>query len=282
MAILQIHCQITTRNTRKRMIFNPKVSLVEKQKLLPDLYHLKFSGNGIASKALPGNFVQVKVNAGLDPIFRRPMSIHNSNGNTFEMVFRTIGKGTTLLSQAEVGSEYDIIGPLGNTFHIPGPDEIAVMIAGGVGFPPLHFFSRYLTQKKNFPKENILFLFGMKDESEKVMAEDVLKLNIETIFSTDDGSYGFNGFVTNLFEETYSKRLRNKKIRIYSCGPTPMMQRLGQIAIGFKLKLQISLEGNMPCGVGTCLGCVVKKRAENDYHRICHEGPVFDILEVEL
>jgi len=264
------------------MIFNPKVRLVEKHKLLSDLYHLKFSGNGIASKAMPGNFVQVKVNKGLDPTFRRPMSIHNCNGVTFEMVFRAIGKGTGILAEAEVNTDYDIIGPLGNSFRVPEDDEIAVMVSGGVGFPPLHFFSKYLIEKKNFPKENILFLFGMKDESEKIMAEDVLKLDIETSFSTDNGSYGFNGFVTALFEDIYAKRLRNKKIRIYSCGPTPMMRRLGQIAIGFRLECQVSLEGNMPCGVGTCLGCVVKKHAENDYHRVCQDGPVFDILEVEL
>ena len=264
------------------MIFNPPMRVIENRKLLHDLHHIKFTGGNISKTAQPGNFVQIKVNPGLDPIFRRPMSIHNTTNDTLEMIFRTVGKGTHILAQAKPGQEFDILGPLGNSFKIPQENEIAVMVSGGVGFPPLHFFSKELIEKHNFPKEKILFLFGIKDESEKEIAEDVLKLDIETIFSTDDGSYGFHGFVTALFEDTYAKRLRDKKIRIYSCGPNPMMARLSQITISFKLPCQLSLEGAMPCGVGTCLGCAVKKRGENDYYRVCREGPVFDALEVEI
>ncbi len=264
------------------MIFNPRAKLVEKKQLLPDMFKLRFEGGNISSAALPANFVQVKVARGLDPTFRRPMSIHDADGKGFEMVFRAVGKGTNILAQAVPGEDYDIIGPLGNTFDIPNQDEIAIMVAGGVGFPPLHFFSKYLVEKKNFPSENIIFIFGMKTESEKDMAKDVLKLGIDVQFSTDDGTYGFKGFSTDLFEDIYSRKLRHKKIRVYSCGPTPMMKRLSQLALGFKLSCQLSLEGAMPCGVGTCLGCVVKKRGADDYHRVCHEGPVFNAEEVEL
>ena len=156
------------------------------------------------------------------------------------------------------------------------------MVAGGVGFPPLYFFSKYLIEKMDFPKHNILFLFGMKTVAEKPMAEEVLKLEIPVEFSTDDGSFGFHGLVTELFENLYANNLRREKIKIYSCGPNHMMKRLGQIAMGFKLFCQLSLEGAMPCGVGTCLGCAVKKRGENDYFRVCQDGPVFRAEEVEL
>ncbi len=264
------------------MIFNPKVELTEKYALLPDLYHLKFAGNGIAAKARPGNFVQVKVSGGLDPVFRRPMSIHNTSGDKFEMVFRIVGRGTTILSQAEVGQQFDIIGPLGNTFQTPAEDEIAVMVSGGIGFPPLHFFTKYLIQQKNFPRDKILFLFGIKNESEKPMAEDIIGLDVETLFSSDDGSFGFNGLVTALFEDIYASRLRGKKFKVYACGPNPMLSRISQIALSFRLSCQLSLESHMPCGIGTCLGCAVKKRGENDYLRVCHDGPVFRVDEVEL
>jgi dihydroorotate dehydrogenase electron transfer subunit len=264
------------------MIFNPQAKLVDKKRLLPDLIKLRFEGENIASTAMPANFLQVKVSKGLDPTFRRPMSIHNADGNAFEMVFRTVGRGTNILSQAVVDEYFDIIGPLGNTFDLPDENEMAVMVSGGVGFPPLHFFCKYLIEKQNFPAKKIIFILGIKTEAEKAMAEDVLKLGVDTQFSTDDGSYGFKGFATDLFEDIYARKLRHQKIRIYSCGPTPMMKRLSQIALGFKLPCQLSLEGAMPCGVGTCLGCVVKKRGTDDYHRVCHEGPVFDAEEVEL
>jgi len=264
------------------MIFNPPLRVIENRKLLDDLHHIKFSGGNISSRAKPGNFVQIKVNPGLDPIFRRPMSIHNTTSDTVEMVFRTIGKGTHLLAQAQPDQEFDVIGPLGNSFELPKDNEIAVLVSGGVGFPPLHFFAKDLIENKSIAKERILFLFGIKNISEKEIAGDVLKLGIETIFSTDDGSFGFHGLVTQLFEETYAKRLRDKKIRIYSCGPNLMMSRLSQIAISFKMPCQLSLEGALPCGVGTCLGCAVKKRGQDDYFRVCQEGPVFDALEVEL
>ena len=264
------------------MIFNPRVKVVEKNQLLPDMFHLKFEGENLASRAVPANFVQIKVAKGLDPIFRRPMSIHYADGKTFEMIFRTIGKGTQILSKAEPGKEFDCIGPLGNSFRLPENSEKAVMVAGGVGFPPLYFFSRYLIEKHNFPKENIIFLFGMKTIAEKPMAADVLSLGIPVEFSTDDGSNGFHGFVTDLFETHFAKNLRKEKIRIYSCGPNPMMKRLSQIALSFKLPCQLSLEGAMPCGVGTCLGCAVKKRGEKDYYRVCQDGPVFNAEEVEL
>ena len=264
------------------MILNPSLRVIENRKLLHDLYHIKFSGGNISAQAQPGNFVQVKITPGLDPIFRRPMSIHNAENGTLEMIFRTVGKGTHILAQARPDQEFDVIGPLGNSFMIPKENEIAVMVAGGVGFPPLHFFSKDLIEKHNFPKDRILFLLGIRDKSEKEIAADVLKLGVETLFSSDNGTHGFHGFVTALFEDTYAKRLRDKKIRIYSCGPNPMMARLSQIAISFKLPCQLSLEGAMPCGVGTCLGCAVKKRGQNDYYRVCQEGPVFDALEVEI
>lgn len=264
------------------MIFNPPVRVIENRKILADLYHIKLQCETIAATAKPGNFVQIKVSTGYDPIFRRPMSIHSSNADCFEMIFRRVGKGTNILAQAEPDQEFDMLGPLGNSFDLPAEDEIAVMVSGGVGFPPLHFFSQELIAKHNFPQDQILFLFGIKDETEKIIAEDVLKLGVETIFSTDDGSYGFPGLVTELFEETYKNRLRDKKIKIYSCGPNPMMQRLSQIALGFRLPCQLSLEGGMPCGVGTCLGCAAKKRGQDDYFRVCQDGPVFKAEDVEL
>ncbi|NIP43502.1 MAG: dihydroorotate dehydrogenase electron transfer subunit [candidate division Zixibacteria bacterium] len=282
MAVLQNKGGAAARDQGTTMIFNPGVRVVEKKQLLPDLFHLKFEGASLASRALPANFVQIKVSRGLDPIFRRPMSIHYAEGKTFEMVFRTVGKGTNILSQAEIDEEFDCLGPLGNSFKLPENGELAVMVAGGVGFPPLYFFSRHLIEKQQFPKENILFLFGMKTIAEKPMADDLLRLDIPLEISTDDGSFGFHGFVTDLFEARFAKKLRHEKIRIYSCGPNAMMKRLSQIAISFRLPCQLSLEGAMPCGVGTCLGCAVKMRGNNDYYRVCQDGPVFDADEVEL
>ena len=158
MAILQNSGGAAARDQRTTVIFNPAVRVIEKKLILPDLFHLKFEGEGLASRAMPANFVQIKVTRGLDPVFRRPMSIHNAEGKIFEMVFRTIGKGTHILSKAKVGDEFDCIGPLGNSFDLPAKTEMAIMIAGGVGFPPLYFFSKNLIEKVGFPKQNILFL----------------------------------------------------------------------------------------------------------------------------
>lgn len=264
------------------MIFNPPVELVEKEMLLPDLCRLKLHAPLIAKRALPGNFVQIKVSDSLDPVFRRPMSIHNCEDETFEMVFRVIGRGTQLLAEALPGRKFDCLGPLGNTFEIPENDETAVMVAGGVGLPPLYFLSRFLIERHRIEPSRVLFLLGIRDKTELIVGADAERLGVEMKYSTDDGTHGFHGFVTALFEDIYARRLRNSKMRVYSCGPTPMMQALSRIALSFKLPCQLSLEGAMPCGVGTCLGCAVKLRAKDEYLRVCQEGPVFNAEEIEL
>jgi len=264
------------------MIRNAQIRLVKKRRLTADVTAMEFAAAEIADRALPGNFVQIRVREGLDPIFRRPMSVHGCGDGRFEIVFRAVGKGTSILARAEIDQVFDCLGPLGNTFMLPSAGELAVLLAGGVGFPPLHFFARHLIEKHAYPRERIIFLFGARSKGELAMAEDLGRLGVDTLYSTDDGSFGFAGTVAALFENLYAGDLRMEKIRVYACGPDPLLRRMSHLALSFKIPCQLSLEGHMPCGLGTCLGCAVKIRGREDYYRICYEGPVFDALEVEI
>jgi len=263
-------------------IVHRDVKLVEKRDLGGDIFKLTFEAADMAAKLEPGNFVHIRTSKYLDPFFRRAMSILSAESDRFSVFFRVVGRGTKLMSETPEGELMDVVGPLGNLFTLPRPDETAILVAGGTGMPPLHFLTRRFIEKSIIPGDQIVFLCGISSSRDKAIAEYPESLGIRLEISSDDGSIGYNGFVTELLEKELKTRGVDK-LRVYSCGPEQMLREVARICLEYGAECEVSLEGDMPCGVGTCLGCVKEAKDKKDeFLRVCKEGPVFDIREVKI
>lgn len=257
-----------------------KCRLINKTWLTPNIVRLRIADHYLASNALPGQFVNIKVSENNIPLLRRPFSFHriNPKNGWIEILFKAIGMGTELLARYEIGDEIDLLGPLGNSFHLPGHGDHAILIAGGLGIAPLLFWAEKLVQQK----VPISLLYGNKSNDAFCCLPDFEELGISYLLATDDGSAGFAGTVTELF--LAKKEIHHQsRIQIFACGPNPMLQQVKQIAHEFHLPCQVSLETMMACGFGVCLGCVVKSTSPTaPFKYVCKDGPVFNSSEIDF
>lgn len=232
------------------------------------------------SKCRPGQFVHLGLPC-RDVFFRRAMSIAavDSGKGELEIIFKVFGRGTAILKKMRTGDELDLLGPLGNGFGAPRKNETCLLIGGGIGFPPLYFLARQLTED-GFDAKRIEFFYGGKTSDELVERSRIRKLGVNFHPVTDDGSYGVAGLVTTVVED-YLTAAAGRKLRVYACGPAAMLKATDDLAMKHEIPGQLSLEAPMPCGIGVCLGCIVPLRA-GGYARVCAEGPVFKVGEVEL
>ncbi len=243
--------------------------LVKKQKLADNIYDFTVNCPEMAEKAKPGQFLHIL--CGGDAYLRRPISICDIIDNKLiRFVFETRGEGTKELAKREKGSKLDILGPLGNGFDIHNDDPDAVLlIGGGIGVFPLLGLARSMDKKATV-------ILGFRNKAAVVMADEFPLVSKNVFLTTDDGSCGAHGFVTDTLNNILAS---NKVSRIYTCGPTPMMQRLSEIAKENNIPIQVSLEERMGCGVGACVTCTCTVSGKRK--RVCKDGPVFDGSEVE-
>lgn len=231
----------------------------------------------------PGQFVHIKVAGCMDPFFRRAFSIadYDPGRKELEIIYKIVGKGTGVLGHKAKGEYLDILGPLGRGFSKAPKSKTVVIVAGGVGFPPLYFLAKGLILAGH-PKESILFFYGGRNRGDLIEMKRIRDLGVELIPCTDDGSYGFAGFVTEAAAARLEE-LNNKKTAIYTCGPEPMIAAVQEIGRRLGLSGEMALEAPMPCGVGVCLGCIKPSLAPpHKYVRVCYDGPVFGLDEVKL
>lgn len=229
----------------------------------------------ISQKAAPGQFVNIKCCDGIDAFLRRPISILESNPteNTFDIVYMIRGKGTRLLSCYEKDDVVDCMGPFGKGFTLPGEGEKICVIGGGIGVFPLLFL---LEKSVNVHKTAFL---GFRNKESIVLEKDFENAADKLIISTDDGSYGISGLITNPFVKYLETE---KPDRVYTCGPLPMMKTVAEICIKKGIFCEVSMEQRMGCGIGACLVCACKVKHDNDYdyEHICKDGPVFSAERV--
>lgn len=260
-----------------------KSKILSNKEIAPGYFRMVLDAPYIAKHAKPGQFVQVRCSDGVEPLLRRPFSIHGlkapcSRLQGIEILYEVIGKGTEILCKKNVGEPLDVLGPLGSGFKLPTASSLeprAIVISGGVGVAPLIFLAEELAKQKT----KMVVLIGAKTKKQILCEKDFRKLGAEVHIATDDGSCGCKGFVSKLFE----KVLRNTKYEIrttaYACGPTPMLKCIADMCKEQKLKCQVSLEEMMACGIGACLGCAVKVKG-GGYKLACKDGPVFNADEI--
>jgi len=235
-----------------------------------DHFRLIVDAPAIGRDARPGQFVMVKVSEGSSPLLRRPLGIHDADRNGFELFFRVAGQGTEILSRKRPDERLDVIGPLGRGFTVASKGETAALVGGGRGIAPLFFLARALKASGARP----VVFYGGRRLADIPLRDRLEKTGFELQCSTDDGSFGFAGFVTALVDKELA---RVKPAIVYACGPDPMMKALAAITAKHGLAAEFSLESIMGCGIGACWGCVHRIRNENGdgWVKICEEGPVF-------
>ena len=249
-----------------------KAKLIKKETLNKEIFAFDLKAKTIARNAKPGQFVQIRVNESFDPFLRRPLSFASVKGDIFRIIFRVRGKGTKILSEHSVGEYLDILGPLGSPLKLSYGKEV-ILVGGGVGIAPLYFLAQRLKSKNRLN----IFL-GAKNCDELIMHKDFNKLTKNISVATEDGSLGKKGKVTDLLTNKKINR-HNPKLQLFACGPTQMLKaiqkRFNTIPIyGF-------LEERMGCGTGICFCCAVKRKT-GGYLRVCQEGPVVNLNDIEL
>ncbi|MBI4706787.1 MAG: dihydroorotate dehydrogenase electron transfer subunit [Candidatus Omnitrophica bacterium] len=259
-------------------MFQVKAKIIQNKQVKKNFFHLLVDAPEIAGKALPGQFLNIKVSDNLEPLLRRPLGVHRVSKNNIAMLYEVVGNGTQILSQRKAGEYLDIIGPLGNGFDYQSPVTChlsPVLVAGGMGVAPLLFLADFLAHSKSF--KSLVFI-GAKTKSQLTCVQEFRELGCKVKIATDDGSMGFKGRVSDLLTHFLQATGDRRQATIFSCGPRPMLKAVSEISRKFKIPAQISLEEHMSCGIGACMGCVVQ--TTSGYKRICKEGPVFHADEI--
>lgn len=236
------------------------------------IYLQKIYAPQIASIIKPGQFVNIRVCERIYPLLRRPFSICDVEGDYIYLMFNILGEGTSILAQKSIGSDVDILGPLGNGFNLDGNFDTAVIVAGGLGAAPFPYLTRLLSKNKN-----IISFVGGKTKSDVITYK---LLNVHE--ATDDGSSGFKGNVVQLLDNKINL-LKKNKIKIFACGPTVMLRALKDFCIGNNFECEVSTECAMACGFGICQGCPIESTHQQEkYLLVCQDGPVFNIKDVVI
>ena len=227
---------------------------------------LRFRSEQPLPDITPGQFVQVRVDGSPSTYLRRPISIHDVDfaKNEIALLVQQVGEGTRHLTSAKVGDMINLVLPLGNGFTLPEKGESVLLVGGGIGIAPLLYFAKVLVEKGIRPT----LLLGGKTKTDLLRLADYQQFG-ETFVTTEDGSLGEKGFVTQ--HSVWQKQSFDK---IYVCGPKLMMKAVAKLAAEKDVWCEVSLENLMACGLCACLFCV--EDTVDGHVCVCKEGPVFN------
>ena len=269
-------------------------AVIANRRLSADYNVLSLTAPEIAAAAQPGQFVMIKPSGGPlfsgAPLLRRPFSIfeilRDGTGAPLGVsIFnKRIGVGTTLLSRVEAGTRLPLLGPLGRPFEPVDPPAEAWMVAGGVGLAPFVTLAEALAARGT---RTTLF-YGARRGEELYCVELFEALGVTIVLSTEDGSAGTRGRITVPLGAALDARPLGNPVKLYVCGPTPMMRACAQLAHRHGRACDVSLEQVMGCGLGGCYSCVVLARPSTElesggaphHTRTCIDGPVFDAQRI--
>jgi dihydroorotate dehydrogenase electron transfer subunit len=269
------------------MPFDVTASIARHRRINPDHFLLTLEAPAVARAARPGQFVMLQAGAARDPLLRRPMSVCRiapGRRGRLDILYKVVGEGTRLLSRQPAGGSLGLHGPLGNGFALPkkargAPPPRPIFVAGGIGVAIFPFVAAALKARR-LPA---LLLFGARRKNDLVGLDLFRGLGVTARVATEDGSAGERGYVTRLVEAALDDPAARAAAHLYVCGPTPMMRAVAALALAAGVPCDLALEAHMPCGIGVCLGCVVRCRPDARgpvFRRVCTEGPVFEAAQV--
>jgi len=289
------------------------VEVVENVPLAKDTWRVRFHAPQMARRFVPGQFLMMRLAGYEDPLLARPLALYDTaddppaaqNGGKplgIDVVYFVMGKMTSRLANFRPGQKLDVWGPLGNGFPLGRPDEHLIMVGGGIGQTPFMALAReslglrrYGEPQRIAPRAGrVTLCYGARRGEFLAGVPDFERLGVDVRISTDDGSAGHHGLVTDLLRDVLdakeesgtdeSKRESSPVARrIICCGPLPMMRAVAEIAEKASVPCWASLETPMACGIGICFSCVAKIRDAAggwDYRRTCVEGPTFEATRI--
>jgi dihydroorotate dehydrogenase electron transfer subunit len=243
-----------------------KVCILSNEVISKGIYKLKVNEPALKDglKIKPGQFYMLR-SWKSEPMLSRPISVSSVNAESITFLYAVIGKGTEFFTKLSEGDEIEVLGPLGNGFDSEKISGKVAIVAGGIGIAPMIQLAKEIKNCK------IDIYAGFRSESYGIEA---LKDCVDKVhISTEDGSEGYKGYVTDLINvENYDM--------VLCCGPEIMMYKVLRKCREFKVPIYVSMEKHMACGVGACLVCTCKTK--DGHKRTCKEGPVFsgDYLEI--
>ncbi len=265
-----------------RRMNNFKTIILSNQEISSGYYRMRILAPEFGQGARPGQFIMFRVQTSLLPLLRRPFGIFQTGflpadcdgqppKEYLEILYKVVGGGTTIMSGLHEGDRVEVLGPLGRGFDMGTPGTEKILVGGGIGLVPLYMLARELVKTSK-----VRLLMGGRRRDDIIAVTEFERLGVETYVSTEDGSLGEEGLITQVLERKLQKY---PQADVYACGPMPMLEAVQQICATHKVPLQVSLEALMACGVGACLGCVVKGVGHTEqsprYLCTCKEGPVF-------
>lgn len=285
-------------------IFDKSYKIISNKEICAGYFELKVKADAVSKYCYPGQFFMI----GIPGVFlRRPISIHSVDKSVISFLYSVVGRGTKILSGMRCFSgsvfcrgkgkdaynEIKMLGPLGRGYGLipnasskflsrisfdsyekkscPKSRDIGfnpVIVAGGTGIASVHFLATKLSS------EGILY-YGVRSKKDLLCIDKFKKMGWEIVVSTEDGSKGYKGYITDVLSEN----LKDGNT-LFACGPVPMLKKVLRIAKEKNIKGFVCLEEKMACGIGNCQGCAVKINGENKL--TCKDGPVFEIKDVEL
>ncbi len=235
------------------------------------LYRIMIQAPALCAKAAPGQFVHIACGEG--NMLRRPISICDVQGEKMVIVFAVKGEGTRWLAARKAADELDVLGPLGHGFDLSQLGSNPVFIGGGIGVPPM-LYALKAAKARGCKPEAIL---GFRSKT-AVILQSEFEAEAPAYITTDDGSYGTHGFVSDVLRQRIGQYTA-----VCCCGPKKMLQSLAELAEAAGIPCQVSMEERMGCGIGACLVCACALKGEGEetrYGHVCKDGPVFDSKEV--
>jgi dihydroorotate dehydrogenase electron transfer subunit len=243
---------------------------------------IEFRAPAIVREMHAAQFFMIGI-PGAETLLRRPFSVCGLPGTfdgapdgTAHVLYKVLGKATALMAALGPGAPLAVLGPLGRGFTAPEPEDglQPVFVAGGVGSAPFPALTAELERRGG--SRPILF-YGGRSSADLPLLDWFRERCAQVLATTEDGSLGRQGLVTEPLAEWIAAAERPPRVLIQACGPTPMLREVARLALRHGVPCELSLEAHMACGFGVCLGCVVPVRTSGrglDYERVCVEGPV--------
>jgi dihydroorotate dehydrogenase electron transfer subunit len=247
-----------------------RCELTDKRRLGPDVHLLTLALEQPIKGVYPFSFVMVTVPGRPEFLLKRPLSIFYGPGDDkkdrVEVLVRTAGEGTKTLSSAPAGTRFDLTGPFGNAYEVPG--ERVCVVAGGIGAAGIYLFA-----KENVSRVSAVY-FGSTTAWEPAFYEILESVGAPLEIATDDGTLGRRGMVTDLLMDLDCET-------VVACGPPAMLERVYELSSEAGILAYGSFEARMACGVGACRGCALPVKPEKtggkEYLMVCKDGPLFDM-----
>lgn len=238
---------------------------------------VEFSAPAATEGMVAGQFFMIGI-PGAETLLRRPYSVCGLPGtfagrpaDAVQVLYRVIGRGTSLLGSLKAGAEITVLGPLGRGFTLPEPGVLPVFVAGGIGSAPFPALAAALRERAERP----VMVYGARSAGDLPLRDWFAEACASLTLTTEDGSAGRRGLVTEPLAELLRER-DPAAIKVYACGPEPMLRAVGRLTLEAGAACELAMEAHMACGFGVCLGCVVPTRRPDGtvgYDRVCVEGP---------